>query len=414
MLHAEIITIGDELLIGQTVDTNSAWMASELNALGINLYQITSISDEKEHILRSLKECAQRSSVILITGGLGPTKDDITKSTLCEYFDTELQMNHEILDGIVDYFKSKGKAILEMNRMQAMLPKACTALINTRGTASGMWFERNGVVYVSMPGVPYEMKGLMREEVLPRLKEKFKTPAIFHKTIMTQGIGESFLAKKVEVWENSLPSRNLKLAYLPSPGIVKVRISAYGDDEEALKDEVLKATDEFRSMVPEYVYGEDGESLEVIVGRLLADHKKTLSIAESCTGGKISEMITAIAGSSAFFMGSAVTYSNASKVELLGVKSESLNKWGAVSEAVVEEMAVGAQKFFKTDYAIATSGVAGPGGGTEEKPVGLVWIALATPNGVLSERCLFGKNRGRNIKQAANRSLDMLRKEIIR
>ena len=414
MLNAEIITIGDELLIGQTIDTNSAWMAAELNAMGINLYQINSIADDRAHILRTLKECGERSKIVLITGGLGPTKDDITKSTLCEFFDTELELNEAVLHGIEDYFEKIGRRMLDSNRMQAMLPKDSITLINRRGTASGMWFERGETVYVSMPGVPYEMMSLMTEEVLPRLQEKFNTPAIFHKTIMTQGIGESFLAERVKEWENSLEHRNLKIAYLPSPGIVKVRISAYGDRLEEIKPRVLEAAAELHALVPEFIFGEDDDKLELIIGRLLKEKNASLSVAESCTGGRISEMITSISGSSAYFMGAAVTYSNASKVHMLGVKSESLNAYGAVSKAVVEEMAIGAQKCFETDYAIATSGVAGPGGGTPEKPVGLVWIALATPNGVISERCMFGNNRERNIQRAANHSLDMLRKELIR
>lgn len=413
MWKAEIVTIGDELLIGQTVDTNSAWMAQQLNYHGIHLYQITSVSDEREHILTALKEASQRAKLVLMTGGLGPTKDDITKATLCEYFDTELEMREEILQEIEQYFKKYDRPMLESNRGQAMLPKKCEVLPNIRGTASGMWFEKDGVTYVSMPGVPYEMKGIMAEQVLPRLKERFEFPAIFHKTIMTQGIGESFLAEKVKDWENSLDERDLKIAYLPSPGLVKVRVSAYGDDRSELENKVLKATNEFVQLVPEYVFGEDDETMESIVGRLMTEKGATLGVAESCTGGTIAQRITSIPGSSAYFMGGMVTYSNASKVDMLDVKSESLNAYGAVSKAVVEEMAMGARKYFKADYGISTSGVAGPGGGTPEKPIGLVWIGLAGPDGVKSAKFIFGKSRDRNISRASNMSLDMLRRELI-
>ncbi len=414
MLLAEIITIGDELLIGQTVDTNSAWMAKVLNLNGIKLHQITSVSDEREHILQALNDSSKRAKIVLITGGLGPTKDDITKSTLCEYFNTKLEMNAEVLESIENFFKQFDRPMLDSNRNQALLPKACEVLINTRGTASGMWFEKEGVVYVSMPGVPYEMKGLMTDEVIARLKYRFETPAIYHKTLLTQGIGESFLAEQIRQWEDSLAARDLKLAYLPSPGMVKLRISAYGHDELELREKVLLAASELRSQISDFVFGEDEQSMESIIGELLKSKNKTLALAESCTGGNISRILTAIPGSSQYFLGCAVTYSNASKVDILGAKSESLTEYGAVSKAVVEEMAVGSKRNFHSDYALATSGVAGPEGGTVEKPVGLVWIALAGPNGVVSEKFNFGNNRDRNIQRASIMALDMLRKELLK
>jgi len=414
MLLAEIITIGDELLIGQTVDTNSAWMAKALNLSGIKLHQVTTVADEKEHIVEAMQNSARRSKIVLITGGLGPTKDDITKATLCEYFETHLEMNSTVLQGIEEFFKQFDRPMLESNRNQAMLPAACEVLINTRGTASGMWFEKDGIIFVSMPGVPYEMKGLMTDEVLPRLKKRFEAPAIFHKTILTQGIGESFLAEIIRNWEDKIRANGLKLAYLPSPGLVKLRISAYGKDESTLRDEVLSAAEELKCIISEYVFGEDEDTMESIVGDLLKLKNKTLSLAESCTGGNISKIITSIPGSSAFYFGCAVTYSNASKVDVLGAQSESLNKFGAVSKAIVEEMALGAKLKFHSDYALATSGVAGPGGGTMEKPVGLVWIALAGPNGVVSEKYNFGNSRERNIQRASAMALDMLRKELLK
>jgi nicotinamide-nucleotide amidase len=412
-MYAEIITIGDELLIGQTIDTNSAWIAKELNLIGISLFQITSVADQKDRILKALEDASQRVSLVLITGGLGPTSDDITKPTLCEYFQTHLVMNNEVLEGIEAFFTSVGRPMLESNRQQAMLPAACTVLINNRGTASGMWFEKDKVVFVSMPGVPYEMKGIMEDHVIPKLQQLFDLPAIYHRTLLTQGIGESFLAEIIRDWELSLKKEDIKLAYLPSPGMVKLRLSAYGPHHEELKSKVDRKAEELKGIAGEFIFGENEESLESIVAELLKKTGRTLSIAESCTGGYLSHLITSIPGSSAYFQGSVVSYSNEIKQEVLGVAKSDLEKYGAVSSEVVEAMAKGVYIRFGSTYSLAISGIAGPDGGSDEKPVGLVWIALAGPDGISSHRFIFGKERSRNIRRAALMALDLLRKELI-
>ncbi|MEX2380385.1 MAG: CinA family nicotinamide mononucleotide deamidase-related protein, partial [Vicingaceae bacterium] len=308
---AEIITIGDEILIGQTIDTNSAWMAKQLNAIGVDVGQITSIRDARPNILESLDEATKRADIIIMTGGLGPTRDDITKKVLCEYFDTELVQDPEVLARIENYFKSRGREVLESNRQQADLPKACTILDNFVGTASGMWFEKEGKVFISMPGVPYEMKHLLENQVLPRLKKKFKFPHIFHHTIMTEGIGESFLAELVKHWEDSLTEEGIKIAYLPSPGVVKVRLTVFGDDLKEIQAKVLRKAKEFESLVPNYVFGQNDQSAEEAIATLLKNSGKTVVTAESCTGGYLAHLLTATAGSSQYFLGSVIAYSNA-------------------------------------------------------------------------------------------------------
>ncbi len=412
-MYAEIITIGDELLIGQTVDTNSAWIARELNLIGISVYQITSVADTEEHIRKALDDASKRVAIVLMTGGLGPTSDDITKPSLCKYFNTHLSLREDVLKGIEDYFASIGRPMLESNRNQAMLPHDCTILPNSKGTAAGMWFEKDGLIFVSMPGVPYEMKGLMEEHVLLRLKERFQLPSIYHRTLLTQGIGESFLAEIIKDWESSLAEEHIKLAYLPSPGIVKLRLSAYGDNMSELMEKVDRKAESFMEIAGKFVFGENEESLESVVGELLKKSGRTLSIAESCTGGYLSHLITSIPGSSAYFQGTVVSYSNEIKHDLLGVSNSDIEEYGAVSSEVVEAMAKGVYKRFKSTYSLAISGIAGPDGGTTEKPVGLVWIALAGPDGISSHRFVFGKERSRNIRRAALMALDLLRKELI-
>ncbi len=410
---AEIITIGDELLIGQVVDTNSAFIASRLNDAGIHVHQITSVSDKREHIIEALRNAAQKADIILMTGGLGPTNDDITKLTLCEYFNVGLRFDAEAYKDVEYVFKIRGREVTEVNRRQADLPENCTALPNKNGTAPGMWFDVDGKIYISMPGVPYEMKALMEDEVIPKLQKQFTLPVIVHKNVLTVGIGESMLAEKIADWENSLAQVGIKLAYLPSIGMVRLRLSTRGADRSILEKTVQDKINVLKDLVGEYIYGYDNETLEEIVGKLLKENKQTISLAESCTGGYISHLITAVAGSSDYYKGSVIAYSYEIKTLELGVDETVLNSRGAVSQEVVEQMASAVRKKFNTDYSIAVSGIAGPGGGTPEKPVGMVWIAIATSEKVFSKKCQFANNRLRNIQMTANTALNLLRKEIL-
>ncbi|MBK7030453.1 MAG: competence/damage-inducible protein A [Bacteroidales bacterium] len=408
---AEIITIGDELLIGQVIDTNSAWIAEQLNAIGIKVFQITSISDQREHILQTLEEASSRVQLIIMTGGLGPTKDDITKKTLCEYFQTQLVMSDEALNNINRIFSLRHWNLTELNRQQALVPEGCQVLTNVNGTAPGMRFESKGCLYFSLPGVPFEMKGLMTDEVLPQLIGQSKN-IILHRTILTEGVGESFLAERIENWENSLPPY-IKLAYLPQPGIVRLRLTASGTDEPKLKEALQKAEADLMPLAGNYIFGYDDDTMPEVIGELLREKGSTLSAAESCTGGMIAQMITSIPGSSDYFKGSIVAYSNEIKEKLLGVHQETLIQHGAVSEQTVIEMAVGSRNKLGTDFAIAVSGIAGPTGGTDEKPVGTTWIAISTPDHTVARHFLFGDHRGRNIQRTALSALSMLRKELL-
>lgn len=407
------MTIGDELLIGQVVDTNSAWIGQQLSLAGIRVKQITSVSDDAEHIVAALKEAESRADIILITGGLGPTKDDITKKTLCEYFGMGWRFDEKVLENVTRIFAGFGREVTEVNRLQAQVPDGCIALTNKNGTAPGMWFGRNGKVFVSMPGVPYEMKGIMNDHVLPMLNEKFGLPVIIHKTILTQGIGESMLAERIEKWEDSLAQENIKLAYLPAPSMVRLRLSVSGNDRETLQKAVDRKVDEVLPLISSYVFGYGDDTLEAILGRLFTEKKLTLATAESCTGGQIAHMITSVPGSSAYYIGSIISYANRVKTDEMGVSQEILDQHGAVSEPCVRAMAEGVRKKLKTDYAVATSGVAGPGGGTEEKPVGYVWIAVAGPDGTFSKSFRFGDNRERNIQRASITALALLRKKVL-
>jgi nicotinamide-nucleotide amidase len=411
-MFADIITIGDEILIGQVVDTNSAWIAQQLNFSGVRVRQILSISDDKEQILSALLQATQHSDIVIITGGLGPTKDDKTKPALCEFFNTELVFNQDSFNNTSRIFSERKLQMTEENKKQAMLPASCIPLPNKIGTAWGMLFEKENKIVVSLPGVPYEMRFLVENYVLPFIKEKFNTPNICHKTIITQGIGESWLAERIEEWESALPE-NINLAYLPSPGMVRLRLSAAGENKEALKNEIELYVTKLKSIIPEYICSTEDETLQQIVGKILANNNLTLSIAESCTGGFISHLITSVSGSSKYFMGSVVSYANEVKINDLGVKVEHLISKGAVSKEVVEQMAKGCREKFNTDYSIAVSGVAGPTGGSADKPVGTVWIAVASKAKVISHKYLFGDNRERNIQKAALTALNMLRKEIL-
>jgi len=412
-MKAELITIGDEILIGQIVDSNSAWMAQQLNDAGIHVTQITSISDNKQHILDALELAGTRADIILITGGLGPTKDDITKSTLCTFFNTKLVLNDEVLKHVKALFDSFGAELLEVNKRQAEVPANCEVIMNQKGTAPGMWFSHEGKIYVSMPGVPYEMKAIISGYVIPKLQELFKMPHIVHKTVLTQGVGESFLAEKIADWENSLGSDGIKLAYLPSAGSVRLRLSTSGEDEQLLHEKVERKASELNDLIKPHIYGEETESLEGVVGRVLAEHNKTLATAESCTGGYIAHLLTSIAGSSRYFVGSVVAYSNEIKENHLGVDPALIEHAGAVSEEVVKAMAVGIRQRYGTDYAISCSGIAGPDGGTEEKPVGTVWICVASEDKILAKLYQFGPNRKRVIRITALTALNMLRRMVL-
>jgi nicotinamide-nucleotide amidase len=403
---AEIITIGDEILIGQVVDTNSAWMAAKLNEEGISVKQISSVSDNRQHILTALAEAATRADIILITGGLGPTKDDITKKTLAEYFNVGLVLNTDALDNVERIFKKYNRPLLEVNRKQAEVPENCEVILNNNGTAPGMWFNDKGKIYVSMPGVPFEMKYMM-EEVIPKLKMALTLPVIIHKTILTVGEGESFLAEKIADIEDSLPA-NIKLAYLPKMGQVRLRLSAYGENEAELKDK----TDEFAHKIVERiginVVAQEDIPIEKVVLNYMAEKGLTLTAAESCTGGYISHLITQHAGSSQVFLGGAVSYSYELKESILSVKNETLWQHGAVSRETVKEMVEGALLNFKSDYAVAVTGIAGPGGGTEDKPVGTVWIAVANANKTVMKKFTFGNKRLQNIERTAVAAFFML------
>jgi nicotinamide-nucleotide amidase len=416
-MNVEIITIGDEILIGQIVDTNSAFIAQLLNLNGMSVKQISSVSDNKEHIIKALDEAKSRADIILITGGLGPTKDDITKKTLCEYFNTTMRFDEGAYQDVVKIFATYGKEVTPLNRLQAEVPAISEVIHNYNGTAPAMWFDVDGKVFVSMPGVPYEMKALMKEQVIPKLKQRFKLPAIFHKTVLTQGIGESSLSELISDWEDSLASVNIKLAYLPSPGMVRLRLSTKGEDQTVLRSTVQNKIEELKEIIPTYIYGyeifgEEQETLEQLIGRLLKEQHKTISTAESCTGGYIAHLITKVAGSSEYYKGSIISYANEIKQHELNVPAELIQKHGAVSQPVVEQMAKTIRQKYKTDYSIAASGIAGPTGGTDEKPVGTIWIAIANADKVISEKFLFGNNRERNIQKTANAALNMLRKQL--
>lgn len=414
----EIINIGDELLIGQVVNTNASWMAEQMNFAGFSIRQITVIQDEHDHILKALSDAEKRASIVLISGGIGPTGDDITKQTLCEFFNTTLAYNEDAFRDYEERFRLRGMPVTDQDRKQAELPVNCLSIPNKLGTARGMWFEKMGTdgrktIFISMPGVPYEMKAMMTGDIIPKLKQKYRTQAICHKTILTQGVGESYLAAKISSWEAELPAI-IKLAYLPQPSIVRLRMTASGKDEKELvriiDQEVLK----LNNLIPEYIFGYDDDTLEEIVGKLLKTKSATIGTAESCTGGYIAHLLTSVPGSSDYFKGSVIAYANEIKQKMLGVDEKSLNTYGAVSEQVVKEMAAGIKKSFGVDYAIAVTGIAGPDGGTDGKPVGSTWIAVATPEQIIANHFLFGEGRERNIRKSALQALNMLRKNILK
>jgi len=404
---AEIITIGDEILIGQIVDTNSAWMANQLNLIGVSVKQITSVSDDEQHIIEALGEAEKRADIILITGGLGPTKDDITKKTLAKYFNMGFRNDAGALEMVRQIFEKYNRPLLDINIQQADVPDGCEVIVNKNGTAPCMWFEQNEKIFVSMPGVPYEMMYLMDDEILPRIKSRFKLPAIVHKTILTANIGESFLAKEIEEIEDSLPS-HIKLAYLPKLGQVRLRLSAKGDNQARLKAEVEEYAQQIISKVKKFVVIDEDIPLEKAILNIMKERGLTLSTAESCTGGYIAHLITQHPGCSSVYWGGAVAYAYELKESILGVKERTLSTFGAVSEQTVTEMAEGAIKNFKTDYAIAVSGIAGPDGGTEDKPVGTVWIAISSKHKTVAKVFNFSNKRIQNIERSAASALAML------
>ncbi|MBK8657819.1 MAG: competence/damage-inducible protein A [Bacteroidetes bacterium] len=406
-MKATVVTIGDEILIGQIVDTNSAWIGQQFNAIGVKLYEIISCGDDASQIISALDRAKSTSDIIIMTGGLGPTKDDITKKTLVDYFNTELVLNEEVWAKMKSIFEKRGLQVLEMNRSQAMIPKNSIMLPNERGTAQGMWFENEGRVFISLPGVPHEMKHLILHQVLPKLKEHFSFPHIAHATIMTSGAGESVVSHKLTDFEAQLPS-HIRLAYLPNLGVVKLRLSGYGSGTD-LAQEVQQQKHKMIDALGQLVYAEGEEPLEEHIGKLLTNRKHTVSCAESCTGGYLSHLFTSIAGSSAYFEGSVISYSYAIKENALGVRKETLEKHGAVSEECVTEMLQGLLLSMKTTYGIAISGIAGPGGATTDKPVGTVWIAVGNGEHCMAKRFQFFTSRAENIKVFSNAALNMLR-----
>ncbi len=410
-MQAEIIAIGDEILIGQTIDTNSAFIASQLSSNGIVVKQKRVIADEKDAITEALDGVLPDTDLVFMTGGLGPTKDDITKSTLTTYFGGELEFHEDVYERIVDLFKTFNRVPSEVNRSQAYLPTSCAIVPNDIGTASGMRFQKNNTYFFSLPGVPYETEYLVEKKIMPWINQVLRKGKAVHKNILTQGVPESDLAQMLEGWENELPAE-IKLAYLPSPGMVKLRLSSYDLESDEASSLIDAEIDKMKSLLGEIIFGESAESLQEVIGILLKRKGVTVATAESCTGGYLAHLITSIAGSSEYYKGSILSYSNEAKMKLLGVKKEDLLNYGAVSKEVIEQMAIQARHELDTDFAIATSGVAGPGGGSYEKPVGTVWIAVAGPNGIKSKKFHFGKDRLRNIKKSALMALDMLRREI--
>lgn len=410
IVQASIITIGDELLIGQVIDTNSAWMAQQLNQEGIWVRKKVAVGDNFKEIRDALDEESRHSHIVLITGGLGPTADDITKPLLCDYFGSSMVTDENVLKHLTYLFEQVFKRPLtDINKKQAEVPESCTVIHNARGTAPGMLFEKNNVVFVSMPGVPHEMKGMMTDSVIPLLKKKFSHGFIRHKTLLTAGIGESYLAEHISAWESALPS-HLRLAYLPGYGMVRLRLTGTGSNSTQLESELTQYFDRLKSLVNEWLVTDEDHSLAQVVSRQLKEKNKTLALAESCTGGYISHLITNEPGASAIFRGSVICYANEVKRDLLHVREETLRNWGAVSEQTVKEMVAGTIDTLKTDYALATSGIMGPDGGTAEKPVGMVWVAVGNRDAVVTRQFNFRFDRQRNIEMTAIQALNVLSK----
>lgn len=414
-MKAAVVTIGDEILIGQIVDTNSAFIAKALDKIGIGVFETRSISDDRQHILDTLAFFQDKADVVILTGGLGPTKDDVTKVTFCDYFDDHLIRNEELEAHVVALIeKAMKRPASQMNKDQALVPSRAKILHNDVGTAPGMWMEKGNTVFVSLPGVPYEMKYLIDNALIPALIEKFERPFIIHKTIITYGQGESLVAERIEDWENNLPEF-IKLAYLPNPGRVRLRLSARGTDEALLQNSIDTEAEKLKSLIGDIIVGfDEGETIEVVLGRLLKQKGKTIAAAESCTGGKIAQMITSVAGSSAYFKGSAVTYATDAKVNILKVEQQLIDVFSVVSAQVAENMALRAKALFGADYAVSTTGNAGPLKGDSAVEVGTVFIGIATPKGVYSEKLDLGQPREKVIERAANKALEKIYQEILK
>ena len=414
-MKAAIITIGDEILIGQIVDTNSAFIAKSLDRIGVEIYEMISISDSKQHILETFEKFQNKVDLVLITGGLGPTKDDVTKKTFCDYFGDELIVNKEVEEHVIELIERvMNRKASQINKDQALVPSKCTVLHNKVGTAPGMWMKKENTVFISLPGVPYEMKYLVENEIIPKVVREYKRPYILHKTILTYGQGESLVAERIENWENNLPDF-IKLAYLPSPGRVRLRLSAKGTDKEFLETSIAENVISLSKIIGDIIVGyDDDETIETIVGHLLRQQNKTISTAESCTGGKIAQILTSVSGASNYFKGSVVSYATETKISVLGLSEELIKEHSVVSAAVVKQMAINVKRMMKTDYAIATTGNAGPTKGDSNAEVGTVFIALATPNEVIIEEFNFGQPREKVIDRTVIKSMEMLRKEILK
>ena len=414
-MKAAIVTIGDEILIGQIVDTNSSYIAKALDKIGIATHEMLSISDDKQHILDTFNVLQNKVNVVIVTGGLGPTKDDITKKTFCDYFEDTLVENEAVLLHVKSIIEGIYKRpITQINREQALVPTKAKVLFNQVGTAPGMWMEKEKTVFISLPGVPYEMKYLVDNEVIPNLVQKFERPYIVHQTIMTYGRGESMIAEQIEEWEDNLPDF-IKLAYLPSPGKVRLRLTARGTNEELLKNEIKQQVEKLDLLIHDIIVGyNEDEAIEVVLGRLLTEKKVTISTAESCTGGKIAATLSSVSGASNYFKGSVVSYATQTKISVLGIANEAVAKYGVVSAEVATEMAKAAQKIMASDYAIATTGNAGPTKGDEAAELGTVFIAIATPKGVFVEEFNFGQPREKVIDRAVSKALELIYKEILK
>ena len=414
-MKAAIVTIGDEILIGQIVDTNSGFIAKSLDKIGIETHEMLSISDNKQHILDTFALLQNKVEVVVITGGLGPTKDDITKHTLCEYFGDTLVRNTEVENHVIDLIeRALGRVASQINKDQALVPSRCTVLHNQVGTAPGMWIKKENTVFISLPGVPYEMKYLIENQVIPKLVHEYQRPYIIHKTILTYGQGESHVAERIEDWENQLPEC-IKLAYLPSPGRVRLRLTARGENKQQLEEAIAVNVKSLDSIIHDIIVGfEEDDTIEVVLGRILKEKKQTIATAESCTGGKIAQLVASVPGASTYFKGSVVAYVTEVKVNVLGISGAFITEHSVVSKEVASAMALSVQKMMQTDYAIATTGNAGPTKGDADAEVGTVCIALATPNGVIVEEFNFGQPREKVIDRAVIKSLEMLQKEILK
>ncbi len=410
-MNAEILNIGDELLIGQVLNSNAQWMAEHLTAAGFNVRRMLTVADQMEDILDAFAEAQRRCDLVLVSGGLGPTNDDLTREAMCRYFGCAMKTDDDSLVRVQRFAAQRGMELTPINRLQADVPERSEAIPNEDGTSPGMWFDVDGKVFIALPGVPFELKGMMLKTVLPRLAKRFRAEALVSRTVLTQGFGESFLAEKIADWESNLPA-GCSLAYLPQPGIVRLRLLMRGEEKTSLQRQINDEVERLKTLIPEAVFGYDDDTLAGVVGRLLHSAGLTLAAAESCTGGTIAQMITAVPGCSEWFRGSIVAYSNEVKINQLQVPPELIIEHGAVSQAVVTAMAENACRLLKTDYGIAVSGIAGPEGGSPEKPVGTTWIAVAGPKGVTAQKFLFGDHRGRNITRAALAALNMLRLAI--